>query len=104
MNIAVDASGLLTERAPAIVHVDGTVRVQLVRQEVLPLFHGLLRAFEKRTGIAVLLNTSFNLSGEPIVCRFTDALRTFFSSGMDILAAGHCMVYKKGNDDEFIKS
>ena len=94
MNIAFDASEVLARDAPGIVHTDGTVRVQLVHYDVLPLFHSLLRAFERRTGIAVLLNTSFNIKGEPIVCTLSDALRTFFSSGLDVLVAGHFIVRK----------
>lgn len=96
MNVTFEASEILAKVAPAIVYVDGTVRVQLVHQKILPLFHDLLRAFERRTGIAVLLNTSFNVKGESIVCTFSDALRTFFSSGLEVLAAGHFLVRKKG--------
>jgi carbamoyltransferase len=95
MNIAFEASEKLINDAPAIVHVDGTVRVQLVHQEHHPQFHRLLKAFERKTGIPVLLNTSFNLKGEPIVCGFSDALRTFFSSGMEVLAAGNFIIKKK---------
>jgi carbamoyltransferase len=94
MNIAFKATDMLAENAPGIVHVDGTVRVQLVHAEILPLFHALLRAFERRAGIAVLLNTSFNIKGEPVVCTFSDALRTFFSSGLDVLAAGNFIIRK----------
>jgi carbamoyltransferase len=96
MNIAFAAADLLSERAPATVHVDGTARVQLVHADVLPLFHRLLRAFERRTGVAVVLNTSFNVKGEPIVCTFSDALRTFFSTGLDVLAAGPFLIRKTG--------
>jgi carbamoyltransferase len=96
MNVAFDASEKLIKDAPAIVHVDGTARVQLVHQEFHPLFHRLLKTFEHKTGIPVLLNTSFNLKGEPIVCNFSDALRTFFSSGMGVLAAGNFLIKKEG--------
>jgi len=95
MNIAFSATDELLRDAPAIVHVDGSVRVQLVREESHPLFHRLLRAFERRTGVSVLLNTSFNLNGEPIVCSILDALRTFSSSGLDMLAAGDYIIRKE---------
>jgi carbamoyltransferase len=95
MNIAFDATELLMSTAPGIVHVDSTVRAQLVHREILPLFHQLLKEFGKITGIPVLLNTSFNVKGEPIVCTFSDALRTFFSSGLDVLAAGNFLIKKK---------
>lgn len=95
MNIAFEALENLTVHAPAVVHVDGTARVQLVHRERVPLFHRLLRAFERRSGIPVLLNTSFNLKGEPIVCTVSDALRTFYSSGLDVLAAGNFIIRKR---------
>ena len=96
MIIAFEASDALTREAPAIVHVDGTSRVQLVHKEVLPQYHRLIKAFERRTGVPVLLNTSFNVKGEPIVRTISNALRTFFASGLDVLAAGGFIVRKQG--------
>ena len=69
---------------PAITHVDGR-RPQTVRAETSPCFHALLRAFERRTGCPILLNTSFNLRGEPIVCSPVDALLCFVRSDLDCL-------------------
>ena len=94
MIIAFDATDLLKRDAPAIVHVDGTARVQIVHADVLPLYHRLITCFEQRTGVAALLNTSFNVKGEPIVCTVHDALRTFFSTGLDVLAAGSFLIRK----------
>ncbi|QAY78089.1 carbamoyltransferase C-terminal domain-containing protein [Sphingosinicella sp. BN140058] len=94
MVIAFDAKPELKRDAPAIVHVDDTVRVQLVHQETHPLYHRLIDEFEKLTGVPVLLNTSFNVKGEPIVCTPTDAIRTFFGTGMDTLAVGDFLVRK----------
>lgn len=94
MNVALDATEALRRDAPSIVHVDNSVRVQLVDRDVLPLFHRLLRCFEQRAGVPVLLNTSFNLSGEPIVCTCRDALRTFYGSAIDALAAGNYIIRK----------
>jgi carbamoyltransferase len=96
MIIAFEANERLRKEAPAAVHVDGTARVQLVHADVLPRYHRLLRAFEARTGVPVLLNTSFNVKGEPIVCTVRDALRTFWSTGLDVLAAGSFIVRKPG--------
>jgi carbamoyltransferase len=79
---------------PAVTHVDGSARPQTVEKEVNPLYWRLLDEFEKRTGVPVLLNTSFNLRGEAIVHTPTDALRTFFSSGMDALIIGAFLVEK----------
>jgi carbamoyltransferase len=94
MVIAFRATEALKRDAPAIVHVDGSVRVQLVNAEVNPLYHRLLQRFEIRTGVPVLLNTSFNVKGEPIVCTTVDALRTFYGTGMDAVALGNFLLKK----------
>jgi len=88
------ANEKLKRDAPAIVHVDGTSRVQLVKREVLPAYHALIAAFARRTGVPVVLNTSFNVKGEPIVCTIHDALRTFWATGLDVLAAGSFLIRK----------
>src|SRR4029077_550986 len=79
---------------PSVTHVDGSARPQTVEKEVNPLYWRLLDEFEKRTGVPVILNTSFNLRGEAIVHTPTDAVRTFFSSGMDALVIGSFLVEK----------
>ncbi len=77
---------------PAVTHVDGTARVQTVDRRVHPRFHALLSAFRDRTGVPVLLNTSFNLRGEPLVASPEDACRTFAHAGLDLLALGPFLV------------
>ena len=72
-------------RIPACCHVDNTARVQTVSAETNPVFHMLLRAFEARTGVPVLINTSFNVRGEPIVCTPKDAIDAFHSTPLDAL-------------------
>ena len=79
---------------PAVTHVDGSARPHTVERDVNPLFWRLISEFGKRTGVPVVMNTSFNLRGEPIVCSPTDAVRTFFSSGMDALVIGNFVVEK----------
>ncbi|MFI5058735.1 MAG: carbamoyltransferase [Candidatus Acidiferrales bacterium] len=79
---------------PAVTHVDGSARPQTVEKEINPLYWRLIDEFGKRTGVPVVLNTSFNLRGEAIVHTPTDALRTFFSSGMDALVIGSFLVEK----------
>ena len=96
MIVAFKATDDMKRDAPAVVHVDGTTRVQLVHREVLPLYHDLIRAFADLTGVPVLLNTSFNVKGEPIVCTTNDAIRTFYATGMDVLAAGSFLIRKTG--------
>jgi carbamoyltransferase len=81
----------------AVVHSDGSIRPQVVTREANPRFHRLLRAFKERTGQGILLNTSFNISGEPIVCTPLDAVRCFYSSGMDVLVLGSCVLRKGKN-------
>ena len=76
---------------PAVVHVDGTARPQLVEKDVNPRYWALLDAFEKRTGIPVLLNTSFNVQ-EPIVCTPEDAVRTFVATDVDYLVMENLLV------------
>lgn len=79
---------------PAVVHADGSCRVQSVTAQNNPLFYDLLQAFAKQSGVHVLMNTSFNLKGEPIVESPLDAVRTFYSSGLDLLAIGPFIVRK----------
>ncbi len=84
------------ERIPAAVHVDGTLRPQTVRREVNPLYHSLLEAFGRLTGEHAVLNTSFNVKGEPIVCHPRDAIRCFFDTGLDALVIGGFVLEKPG--------
>ena len=83
------------EKLGAVTHVDGTARVQAVPREMAPRFHALLHAYGARSGIPVLLNTSFNLAGEPIVNRAVEGYSTFRRSGIDLLACGRYLVAKK---------
>jgi len=80
---------------PAVTHVDGTARPQTVEQADLPLYWQLLDSFERRTGVPVLLNTSFNIQ-EPIVCAPSEALATFARSGADALVLGNNFVTHRG--------
>lgn len=73
---------------PAVVHVDGTARPQTVRKDVNPRYHDLIRNFGERTGEYAILNTSFNVKGEPIVCNPREALKCFYDTGLDVLYLG----------------
>jgi carbamoyltransferase len=79
---------------PSVTHVDGSARPQTVEKEINPLYWQLIDEFGKRTGVPVVMNTSFNLRGEAIVHTPTDAIRTFFSSGIDALMIGSFLVEK----------
>ena len=80
---------------PAIVHADGSSRVQAVSRSKEPFVHALLRSFEARTGHPVLLNTSFNVAGEPIVESPYDAINTYLNSDIDVLVVGPFYVATK---------
>jgi carbamoyltransferase len=82
------------DRIPAVRHVDGTARIQTIRRDQHPLYHDLLEAFEARTGVPVLVNTSFNTRGEPIVCAPRDAIESFWTSPLDALAIGSFLLVK----------
>jgi carbamoyltransferase len=79
---------------PAITHVDYSARIQTVHAETNPRFHRLLKAFEARTGCGVLVNTSFNVRGEPIVCTAADAYRCFMRTEMDVLVVENFLLAK----------
>lgn len=81
-------------RVPAVVHVDGSGRLQTVKQAWNPRFHRLLAAFHQETGIPLLLNTSFNVMGKPIIHSVEDAIAVFMSSGLDILVIGDWLFAK----------
>jgi carbamoyltransferase len=82
-------------RIPAVCHADRTARVQTVTREINPRYHDLLKAFGRRTGVPVLVNTSFNVRGEPMVCSPKDAINAFFSTPLDALVIGNFLVEKK---------
>jgi carbamoyltransferase len=80
---------------PAVTHLDYSARIQTISGETNPRFHALLKAFEAKTGCGVLVNTSFNVRGEPIVCSLEDAYRCFMRTEMDALALGSFLLRKE---------
>jgi carbamoyltransferase len=80
---------------PAVRHVDGTARVQSVSREDAPAFHAVIEAFYRRSGVPVVVNTSFNTRGEPIVCTPEDALACYFTTALDALAIGPYLLRKR---------
>jgi carbamoyltransferase len=85
---------------PAVTHVDYSARVQTVHPETNPRYHALLTAFKERTGCPVLVNTSFNVRGEPIVCTPEDAFGCFMGTGMEVLVEGNCLLRKEEQPPE----
>jgi carbamoyltransferase len=83
------------KRIPAICHIDGTARAQTVRREQNPLYYELIEKFGRMTGVSVLINTSFNIKGKPIVCTPADALACFYTSPIDVLVMGPFILQKE---------
>jgi carbamoyltransferase len=79
---------------PSVTHVDGTARPQTVEPAVNPVYYRMIQEFGRLTGVPVVMNTSFNPRREPIVCTSTDAIRAFFSSGMDALVISPFLIEK----------
>lgn len=90
-----DKLNLVRSDIPAVTHVDYSARIQTVHAETNPLFHRLIEAFKARTGYGVLINTSFNIRDEPIVCSPEDAYRCFMGTEMDALAIGGALLRKE---------
>lgn len=87
---------------PAVTHVDHSARIQTVHRGTNPKYHALISKFEQLTGYALLINTSFNVRGEPIVCTPEDAFRCFMGTQLDLLAIGNC-VLRKADQDEALR-
>ena len=83
---------------PAVTHVDYSARIQTVHRETHPRYHALLTRFKERTGCPVLVNTSFNVRGEPIVCTPEDAFRCFMGTEIEVLAVENCLLRKEDQD------
>ena len=88
------------ERIPAVRHADATARIQTICRHQHPLYYDLIKAFERRTGVPVLINTSFNTRGEPIVCTPRDAVESFWTSPVDALVIGSFALVKESSPKE----
>ena len=83
---------------PAVTHVDYSARIQTVHQDTNPRYHALISAFKQRTGCPVVVNTSFTVRGEPIVCTPEDAFRCFMGTDIETLVLGNCYLKKETQD------
>ena len=88
---------------PAITHVDYSARIQTVHKETNPKYHELLTEFKKKTNCPVLVNTSFNVRGEPIVCSIEDAFNCFMGTNLDILIIEDFILFKDDQDKSLLK-
>ena len=97
MTIAYDVTDMFKEKAPAAVHLDGTARPQMVRSVDNTRYHRIINEFNEITGIPVIINTSFNMHEEPIVCTPEDAIRAFKEDAVDILVMDDYFIRKDEN-------
>lgn len=91
----IDKLNIVRSEIPAVTHIDYSARVQTVHEETNPLYHRLIKRFKALTGCPVLVNTSFNVRGEPIVCAPEDAFRCFMGNELDLLVVGNCVLTKQ---------
>lgn len=98
MTITFDCTDAMKSMSPAVVHVDGTARPQIITEAVNPRYYRILKEYFKRTGIPSIVNTSFNMHEEPIVCSPEDAVRAFLRGHLDCLAIGNFLVAGKTSD------
>ena len=91
----IDKLNVIRSDIPAVTHVDYSARIQTVHDKTNPRYHKLITAFKRKTGYSVLVNTSFNVRGEPIVCSPAEAYQCFMRTQMDVIALGNCILYKK---------
>ena len=87
---------------PAITHVDYSARVQTVHKKTNPRYYDLIKEFKKITNCPVLVNTSFNVRGEPIVCSVEDAFNCFMGTNLDVLVIEDCVLYKDQQDKSLV--
>lgn len=97
----IDKLNLKRSSLPAITHVDYSARIQTVHAQTNPRYYSLLQKFKELTGCPVLVNTSFNVRGEPIVCTPEDAFRCFMGTEIEVLVVGNCLLRKEGQNPEF---
>ena len=97
-----DKLRIARSKIPAITHVDYSARIQTVDKKTNYLFYKLIESFSQKTGCDLIINTSFNVRGEPIVCSVLDAFKCFMGCDMDVLAIGNFILYKNEQDINII--
>lgn len=95
MILSFDVPKEVAQKVPGITHVDNTTRPQTVEKTINPKYYNLIKSFKKETGESIVLNTSFNFKGEPIVCRPLEAVKDFYAMGLDYLAIGNYVLKKR---------
>ena len=95
----IDKLNVPRSSVPAITHVDYSARIQTVHADTNSRYHAVISKFKEKTGCPLVVNTSFNVRGEPIVCTTTDAFKCFMGTEMDVLAVGNYVLYKDQQDE-----
>jgi len=90
----IDKLNIKRSTIPAVTHVDYSARIQTVHKETNPKYHALISKFKEKTGCPVVVNTSFNVRGEPIISTPTDAFKCFMSNELELLVIGNCILEK----------
>jgi carbamoyltransferase len=99
----IDKLNVIRSDVPAVTHVDYSARLQTVHAQTNPRFHALLTRFKELTGCPVVVNTSFNVRGEPIVCTPEDAFRCFMGTDIEMLVIGDCILRKEEQDKDLAR-
>ena len=95
----IDKLNVPRSSVPAITHVDYSARIQTVHADTNPKYHAVISKFKQKTGCPLVVSTSFNVRGEPIICTPTNAFKCFMSNEMDVLAVGNNVLYKEQQDE-----
>jgi len=99
----IDKLNIKRSEIPAITHVDYSARIQTVHKNTNPKYHALITKFKEKTGCSVVVNTSFNVRGEPIVCTPEDAFKCFMGTELDVLVVGNCVLKKEQQDKTLVE-
>jgi len=100
----IDKLNVPRSSVPAITHVDYSARIQTVHVDTNPLYHAVISKFKEKTACPIVVNTSFNVRGEPIICSPTDAFKCFMGTEMDILSIGNYLLFKEQQDKYLIEN
>jgi carbamoyltransferase len=99
----IDKLNIKRSSIPAVTHVDYSARIQTVHQRTNPEYHSLITKFKEKTGCSVVVNTSFNVRGEPIVCTPEDSFKCFMGTELDLLVVGNCVLRKEQQSSDVIE-
>ena len=97
----IDKLNVSRSSVPAITHVDYSARIQTVHSDTNPLFYALISKFKEKTNCPLVVNTSFNVRGEPIICSPSDAYKCFMGSDLDVLAIGNYILFKDQQNEKY---